>query len=187
MTSSTRYFVVAGSTSPDTRLMPISAKPSARIPRRGLMSTHTSGKDFQACLAFAAAVLTAVESSLAIELCGASRLPFQMLRETKCLYESVTQTLASNISSGGSCIVYCLRHSQKLYAALHIHPLVTWRGDRSRVSDRSSDSGKRSGCGKSVLKRCRAPPHSRKHDARGPAVCGGPCRVPPGSAQGGAR
>jgi len=44
---------------------------------------HTPRKDFQACLAFAAAVFTAVESSLAIELCGASRLPFQMPRETK--------------------------------------------------------------------------------------------------------
>ena len=53
MTLSTKYFVDAGSTRPQTRLMAISTKPSASKPRRGLISAQTSGSDFQAFLRFA--------------------------------------------------------------------------------------------------------------------------------------
>src|SRR5207253_1336569 len=52
MTLSTKYFVEAGSTSPETRLMAISTKPSARSPRRGFISAQTWGRSFHAFLRF---------------------------------------------------------------------------------------------------------------------------------------
>src|SRR5579859_1561731 len=51
-TLSRKYFVEAGRTRPERRLMAIKTKPSARSPRRGLISAQTSGKDFQAFLRF---------------------------------------------------------------------------------------------------------------------------------------
>src|SRR5262249_22790576 len=53
MTSSTKYFVEAGRINPEMRLMPMRTRPKARIPRRGLMRAHTSGKSFQACFCLA--------------------------------------------------------------------------------------------------------------------------------------
>src|ERR1041385_2509600 len=50
MTLSTRYFVEAGSTRPETRLMAISPKPSASRPRRGFINAQTSGRLFHAFL-----------------------------------------------------------------------------------------------------------------------------------------
>src|SRR5713226_3196420 len=52
ITLSTRYFVEAGKTNPERRLMAISAKPSARSPRLGLISAQTSGRFFHAFLRF---------------------------------------------------------------------------------------------------------------------------------------
>jgi len=52
MTLSTRYFVEAGSTNPDRRLMAISTKPSASNPRLGFISAQTSGRFFHAFLRF---------------------------------------------------------------------------------------------------------------------------------------
>src|SRR5205807_1318161 len=57
MTSSTRYFVEAGRMRPATRLIAITANPTARRPRRGLMKTQTSGRSSRrragfSCLAF---------------------------------------------------------------------------------------------------------------------------------------
>src|SRR5690348_193400 len=43
MTLSTRYFVEMGSTNPQMRLTIISAKPAARIPRRGRIISRMSG------------------------------------------------------------------------------------------------------------------------------------------------
>src|SRR5579859_11408 len=54
MTLSRKYFDDAGSTSPATRLMAISTKPSASKPRRGWISAQISGSDFQADFFFAA-------------------------------------------------------------------------------------------------------------------------------------
>src|SRR6266436_5932165 len=51
-TLSTKYFMEPGSTKPETRLMAISTKPSARSPRRGLISAQTSGRFFHAFLRF---------------------------------------------------------------------------------------------------------------------------------------
>src|SRR5271169_193837 len=53
ITSSRKYFVEAGRTRPETRLITISPKPTARIPRRGLISARTSGSSFQSNLALA--------------------------------------------------------------------------------------------------------------------------------------
>src|SRR6202040_3926973 len=47
ITSSIRYFVEPGNTSPATRLMAINAIPSSRIPRRGWISAHISGSELQ--------------------------------------------------------------------------------------------------------------------------------------------
>src|SRR4029077_10002352 len=55
-TSSSRYFVEAGSTSPESRLITIRPKPSARIPRRGFKSAITSGSSFQDAFAVAGLV-----------------------------------------------------------------------------------------------------------------------------------
>src|SRR5712692_1667626 len=52
MTLSTRYFVEAGSTSPETRLTAISTNPIASSPRRGLINAQTSGRFFHAFLRF---------------------------------------------------------------------------------------------------------------------------------------
>src|SRR5258707_4513945 len=52
MTLSTRYFVEAGSTNPDSRLMAMSTKPSASSPRLGFISAQTSGRFFHAFLRF---------------------------------------------------------------------------------------------------------------------------------------
>src|ERR1700741_41291 len=52
MTLSTRYFVEAGKTNPDRRLMAISTKPSASSPRLGFISAQTSGRFFHAFLRF---------------------------------------------------------------------------------------------------------------------------------------
>src|SRR6267378_4096863 len=52
-TLSTKYFVEAGSTSPDNRLMAMSRKPSASNPRLGFINAQTSGRFFQAFLRFA--------------------------------------------------------------------------------------------------------------------------------------
>src|SRR5438132_1430670 len=57
MTSSTKYFVEAGRMSPATRLIAITANPTASRPRRGLMNTQTSGRSSRrragfSCLAF---------------------------------------------------------------------------------------------------------------------------------------
>src|SRR5712692_8236166 len=51
-TLSTKYFIEAGKTNPERRLMAISAKPSARSPRLGLISAQTSGRFFHAFLRF---------------------------------------------------------------------------------------------------------------------------------------
>src|SRR5208282_5528417 len=51
-TLSTKYFVEAGRTNPQTRLMAINPKPRMSRPRRGLMSAQTSGSDFQAFFLF---------------------------------------------------------------------------------------------------------------------------------------
>src|SRR5580658_4798709 len=53
ITSSRKYFVEAGRTSPETRLITIRPKPAAKIPRRGLISASTSGSSFQSNFAFA--------------------------------------------------------------------------------------------------------------------------------------
>src|SRR5271156_4547590 len=53
ITSSRKYFVDAGRTRPETRLITISPKPAAKIPRRGLISASTSGSSFQSNFAFA--------------------------------------------------------------------------------------------------------------------------------------
>src|SRR5437660_7770358 len=53
MTLSTRYFVEAGKTNPESRLMAISTKPSASSPRLGFISAQTSGRLFQAFFRFA--------------------------------------------------------------------------------------------------------------------------------------
>src|SRR6266704_2829171 len=52
MTLSTKYFVDAGSTNPDTRLMAMSTKPNASSPRLGLTKAQTSGRFFHAFLRF---------------------------------------------------------------------------------------------------------------------------------------
>src|SRR5260370_9405105 len=52
ITLSTRYFVVAGKTNPESRLMAISTKPSAKSPRLGFISAQTSGRFFHAFLRF---------------------------------------------------------------------------------------------------------------------------------------
>src|ERR1700730_17821581 len=52
MTSSTRYFVEAGRIKPETRFTAINNNPTAKIPRRGLMSAHTCGRFFHAFLVF---------------------------------------------------------------------------------------------------------------------------------------
>src|SRR5690348_146807 len=51
-TMSRKYFVEAGRTRPDSRLIAIKTRPSARSPRRGLISAKTSGKDIKAFLRF---------------------------------------------------------------------------------------------------------------------------------------
>src|ERR1700730_5955914 len=51
-TLSTKYFVEAGSTSPDKRLMAISRKPSASSPRLGFINAQISGRFFQVFLRF---------------------------------------------------------------------------------------------------------------------------------------
>src|SRR6266850_7851811 len=51
-TVSTKYFVEAGSTSPDKRLMAMSTKPSASNPRLGFINAQTSGRFFQVFLRF---------------------------------------------------------------------------------------------------------------------------------------
>src|SRR5713101_1273219 len=52
MTLSTRYFVEAGKTNPDRRLMAMRTKPSASSPRLGFISAQTSGRFFHAFLRF---------------------------------------------------------------------------------------------------------------------------------------
>src|SRR5712692_3158538 len=52
ITLSTRYFVEAGKTNPERRLMAIKTKPSASSPRLGLISAQTSGRFFHAFLRF---------------------------------------------------------------------------------------------------------------------------------------
>src|SRR6266568_2286176 len=52
MTLSTKYFVDAGSTNPETRLMAMSTKPNASSPRLGLTKAQTSGRFFHAFLRF---------------------------------------------------------------------------------------------------------------------------------------
>src|ERR1700730_17963080 len=52
MTSSTRYFVEAGTVKPETRFTAIKSSPAAKIPRRGLISAHTCGRFFHAFLVF---------------------------------------------------------------------------------------------------------------------------------------
>src|ERR1700688_1695002 len=52
MTSSTRYFVEAGRIKPETRFTAINSSPTAKIPRRGLISAHTWGRFFHAFLDF---------------------------------------------------------------------------------------------------------------------------------------
>src|SRR5260370_956895 len=52
MTLSTRYFVEAGKTNPETRLMAINTKPSASSPRLGFINAQTSGRFFHAFLRF---------------------------------------------------------------------------------------------------------------------------------------
>src|SRR5271154_3549155 len=52
ITSSRKYFVDAGRTRPETRFIPTSPKPAAKIPRRGLISASTSGSSFQSNFAF---------------------------------------------------------------------------------------------------------------------------------------
>src|SRR5271169_1269319 len=53
MMLSTRNFVEAGSTSPDTRLITISTKPIANNPRRGRISCQISGSPLKTCVFFA--------------------------------------------------------------------------------------------------------------------------------------
>src|SRR5260370_5032455 len=52
MTLSTKYFVDAGSTNTETRLMAMSTKPNASSPRLGLTKAQTSGRFFHAFLRF---------------------------------------------------------------------------------------------------------------------------------------
>src|SRR6266700_6117000 len=52
MTLSTKYFVDAGSTNPETRLMAMSTKPNASSPRLGLTKAQTSGRFFHAFVRF---------------------------------------------------------------------------------------------------------------------------------------
>src|SRR3989442_5150525 len=51
-TLSTKYFVEAGSTNPDKRLMAMSRKPSASNPRLGFINAQTSGRFFHVFLRF---------------------------------------------------------------------------------------------------------------------------------------
>src|SRR5689334_13965433 len=73
-TLSRKYFVEAGRTSPDRRLMAIKTKPSARSPRRGLISAQTSGKDFQAFFRFSPFVFFEGSCSGAISVSDYLRL-----------------------------------------------------------------------------------------------------------------
>src|SRR3981189_3386859 len=52
ITLSIRYFVDAGNTNPERRLIAMSTKPSANNPRRGFISAQTSGRLFHAFLRF---------------------------------------------------------------------------------------------------------------------------------------
>src|SRR5690242_10107053 len=73
-TLSRKYFVEAGRTSPDRRLMAIKTKPSARSPRRGLISAQTSGKHFQAFLRFSPFVFFEESSSRGMRVSDYLRL-----------------------------------------------------------------------------------------------------------------
>src|SRR5215472_13629796 len=72
ITLSTRYLVEAGSTNPETRLIPINTKPSASKPRRGFINAQTSGRLFQAFFFFlslaAASPLAAVASLVSVAI-----------------------------------------------------------------------------------------------------------------------
>src|SRR5437867_11048314 len=63
MTLSTKYFVDAGSTSPETRFTAIKRKPRMSTPRRGFISAQTSGRFFQAFLRF---LSLSVDAALAL-------------------------------------------------------------------------------------------------------------------------
>src|SRR5579864_2754999 len=81
ITLSMKYFVEAGSTSPQTRLTAISKKPSASRPRRGRISAQMSGRAFQTFLRFSF-LLSAWESfSLAMGEGSQSAWMRRVLRE----------------------------------------------------------------------------------------------------------
>src|ERR1700733_6734059 len=67
ITSSTKYFVDAGRIKPDDRLIIISTKPRAMIPRRGRSSARTCGNNFQSNFAFAGFSAASGFFSMAIE------------------------------------------------------------------------------------------------------------------------
>src|ERR1700722_2003057 len=67
ITSSTKYFVDAGRIKPDDRLIIISTKPNAMIPRRDRSSARTCGRSFQSNFAFAGFSAAPGFFSMAIE------------------------------------------------------------------------------------------------------------------------
>src|SRR5712692_3011247 len=73
-TLSTRYFVEAGKTNPERRLMAINTKPSASSPRLGLISAQTSGRFFHAFLRFS--LLTGDCDAVSVAMiCGTNNTP----------------------------------------------------------------------------------------------------------------
>src|SRR5712664_1912610 len=88
-TLSTKYFIEPGNTNPETRLMAISTKPSARSPRLGLISAQTSGRFFHAFLRFSllAGDFAAVSVFM---ICGTN--PTLAIRCRQCPYHYIAKT-----------------------------------------------------------------------------------------------
>src|SRR5260370_21470004 len=97
ITLSTRYFVEAGKTNPERRLMAISTKPIARSPRLGLISAQTSGRFFHAFLRFSFFAADSGVFSVAI-IGGTNDTPH--LRGQQCQYDYIAELLQyANLNS----------------------------------------------------------------------------------------
>src|SRR5258708_7013467 len=90
ITLSTRYFVEAGKTNPERRLMAISTKPIARSPRLGLISAQTSGRFFHAFLRFSFFAADSGVFSVAI-MGGTNDTPHVRCRP--CQYDYIAELL----------------------------------------------------------------------------------------------
>src|SRR5271154_1871657 len=88
ITSSRKYFVEAGRTRPETRLITISPKPIARTPRRGLISASTSGSSFPSTFA-----LAGLPSPLFFFSWRSMRLPMRSTPGLACLPSIAHYTL----------------------------------------------------------------------------------------------